>query len=157
MHKTRRYSMSSMLEYIKSHKTELFETILNEISEYIYRNSRYDVKFSLVAVYCEEICSDDIDILEEKLRKTDKIIRLNDHLLCIILDGISAELCAKAAENVNYHLLEMHANRKYYLSAADSQNYNPTYKNMVRTLFDRLEYAIENNLDNIVIYQDYVI
>jgi len=95
--------------------------------------------------------------LKKKLRKTDKLIFLNNDLCCAALDGISAEKCAKAAENVNHYLLELNARNKYYLSAADSQKYNPKYNNMVQTLFDRLEYAIENNLDNIVIHQDYVI
>lgn len=150
--------MSNILEYIKSHKKELFETILNDISEYTYRNSRYNVCFSLVAVYCEkELSKDENEALIKKMRKTDKLIHLNDNLCCIVLDGISAELCAKAAENINYTLLEINVNNKYYLSAADSEHYNPKYNNMVRALFDRLEYAIENNLDNIVIYQDYII
>ena len=149
--------MSDILEYIKSNRVELFEIILSDISEYKYRNKRYDVEFSLVAVYCKDSFANDIEVLKKKLRETDKLICLNDNLCCIILDGISAERCAKAAENINYHLLEIDARNKYYLSAADSQNYNPKYKNMVRTLFDRLEYAIENNLDNIVIYQDYII
>ncbi len=149
--------MSDILEYIKSNKAELFETILNEISEYKYRNARYDVEFSIVAVYCENTFAVDVELLKKKLRQTDRLIYLNDHLCCIILDGISAELCAKAAENVNYHLLQINANNKYYLSAADSQNYNPKYINMIQSLLDRLEYAIENNLQNIVIYQDYVI
>jgi len=150
--------MSDILKYIKSNKAELFETILNEISEYKYRNARYDVEFSLVAVYCENIFAvKNIETLKKKLRQTDRVICLNDNLCCIILDGISAELCVEAAENVNYHLLQINVNNKYYLSAADSQNYNPKYKNMLLTLFGRLEYAIKNNLENIVIYQDYVI
>ncbi|ADN09430.1 hypothetical protein [Sulfurimonas autotrophica] len=149
--------MPDILEYIKSNKGELFETILNDISEYKYRNARYDVEFSLVAIYCKNTFAVDVETLKKKLRQTDRLIYLNDNLCCIILDGISAELCAKAAENVNYHLLQINVNNKYYLSAADSQNYNPKYKNMIQSLLDRLEYAIENNLENIVIYQDYVI
>jgi hypothetical protein len=149
--------MSDILKYIKTNRVELFETLLDAITEYKYRNTRYDVEFSLVAVYCENTFAKDIERLQKKLRQTDRLVYLNEHLCCAILDGISAELCAKAAENINYHLLEINDNNKYYLSAADSQNYNPKYKNMIRTLFDRLEYAIENNLDNIVIYQDYVI
>ena len=149
--------MSDTLKYIKNNQTELFETILNDISAYAYRNARYDVEFSLVAIYCANDFAVDVEILKEKLRKTDEFIYLNDNLCCIILDGISAEACEKAAENVNYHLLQINANYKYYLSAADSQNYNPKYINMIQNLFERLEYAIKNNLQNIVIYQDYVI
>lgn len=149
--------MSDILEYIKSNKAQLFQTVLNDISEYKYRNARYEVEFSLVAVYCEKAFVSDGEALKEKLRETDKLIYLTDNLCCIILDGISAELCAKAAENVNYHLLQLHANNKYYISAADSQNYNPKYRNMIQSLFERLEYAIKNNLQNIVIYQDYII
>jgi len=150
--------MSDILEYIKTNKIELFETILNDISEYKYkyRNTRYHVDFSIAAVYCKDAFIN-LEELQKKLRETDKLIYLNDNLCCIILDEISEEACEKAAENVNYHLLQINANYKYYLSAADSKNCNPKYTDMTQSLFKRLEYAIKNNLENIVIYQDYVI
>jgi len=149
--------MSDILEYIKTNKVELFKTILNDISEYKYRDIRYDVEFSLVAVYCENVFTDDVEVLRKKLRETDRLIHLNDNLCCIILDGISEEASEKAAENVNYHLLQINANNKYYISVSSSQNCNSECKSMLGHLFERLEYAIKNNLQNIVVYQDYVI
>jgi len=50
--------MSDIQIYIKNNRDELFETISKSISEYVYRNSRYDVDFSLVAVYCENSFTD---------------------------------------------------------------------------------------------------
>jgi len=145
-----------MSDILKINKAELFKTVLNDIKEYKYRNTRYNLDFSIVAVYCKEACVN-LEELQKKLRKTDKVIYLNDNLCCVILDGVSEKECEKAAENVNYHLLQINANYKYYLSAADSKNYNSEYRDMIQNLFERLEYAIENNLENIVIYQDYVI
>lgn len=148
--------MSDMYEYIKGHRSEIFEVVLNELSEYMYRHARYHVDFSIVAVYCADAFIN-LETFQEKLRKTDKLIYLNDNLCCIILDGISEEACEKAAENVNYHLLQINVNQKYYISAADLKNCEPKYTDMIQSLFERLEYAIKNNLQNIVIYQDYVI
>ena len=149
--------MYNILEYIKHNKEELIQTLLKEISEYEYRNSRYNVKFSLVAIYCENGCEIDFDTFKKTLRQTDKIIKINENIYCVVLDGISAEFCDKAAENINYNLLRLNVKNAYFMSAADSETYNPKYTNMIKSLLRRLEYAIENNLINIVVYQDYII
>ena len=149
--------MLDIYKHTNSNKEKIFEKVLNAIAPYKYRNTRYHVDFSLVAVYCEEPFIVDLEILQNKLRKTDTLVYINDNLCCIVLDGIAEEACEKAAENFNYHLLQIHANYKYYLSATDSKNCDAKYTNMIQSLFERLEYAIKNNLQNIVIYQDFVI
>jgi len=146
--------MPGILEYIKENEHQLSEIVMNSISEYMYRNTRYDTDFSIVLIYSYN----DIDIvaLQKRLRLTDKIIELEENLYCVILDGASTESCIKAAENVNFHLLELNANNKYYLSAADSHMNNPKYINMIQSIFERLDFAIKNDLSNIVVHQDYV-
>ncbi|WP_434658716.1 hypothetical protein [Sulfurimonas sp. NW9] len=64
----------------------------------------------------------------------------------------------KAAENINYNLLHLNSNNDYYISTIHSKEYEAKdYANMIYELFCRLEDALENNLKNIVVYQDFVI
>jgi hypothetical protein len=149
--------MQQILDNVKCNRHLYYETIIQNIEHFIYRDERYNASFSLAAVCSKEQTALNPDILHKELRKTDKIIRLSDDLLCIIFDYTTNSSYIKAAENLNSALKEIHFQENFYISTAESQEFATNYLNMINKLFDRLEFAIENNIYNTVVYDDYVI
>jgi len=149
--------MVEELKQIQDHRHVFHKIILNHITEYIYREERYTTSFALVAVYSKEPTAISPQELEQKLRKTDRLITLNSNLAIIVFDAATQDVYVKAAENLNALLKEMEFKNNFFLSAASSDEFHHNYREFTNKLCDRLEYAIENKLCNTVIYQDYII
>ena len=149
--------MSTILEEITKNKSNYYKTILENISEYIYREKRYQSHFSLLAIYHAPNIKVDTKKLQNTLRETDTLILLHPNILCVVFDSASDQSCIRAAENLNKTLQKIYFNERFYVSAADSSDFEMNYLDMSNKLFDRLEYAIENNQYNLVICQDYLV
>ncbi|WP_418641260.1 hypothetical protein [Sulfurimonas sp. ST-27] len=150
--------MLQVIAEIRKNEHQYMEVLKEEGQEFFYRKERYDSEFSFIAIYCECKIAIDFNELKKRLRSTDKFITLNDKLHCIIQDSVDEEHYIKAAENINYNLLHLNSNNDYYISTIHSKEYEAKdYANMIYELFCRLEDALENNLKNIVVYQDFVI
>ncbi|WP_457749708.1 hypothetical protein [Sulfurimonas sp.] len=150
--------MLQAIAEIRKNEHQYMEVLQKKGAEFFYRKERYATEFSLIVIYCECKFVIDFNEFQNSLRSTDKFITLNEKLHCIILDSIDEEHYVKAAENINYTLLHLNTKNDYYISTIHSQEYDKNdYANMIYELFSRLEDALENNLKNIVIYQDFVI
>ena len=130
---------------------------MDNIRDYIYREERYCAHFSLVTVCSEDKLEIDVDALKTELRETDKVIPLCSNLLYVVFDESKNHSYLKAAENLNKTLQKIHFQKKFFLSTADSEEFDKNYLDMTNKLFERLEYAINHNLHNTVVYQDYII
>jgi len=150
--------MLQVIAEIRKNEHQYMEILKEEGKEFFYRKERYGSEFSFIAVYCECKTAIDFNEIKKRLRSTDKLITLNDKLHCIILDSVDEEHYIKVAENINYNLLHLNTNNDYYLGTVHSKEYEvKECSNMIYELFSRLEDALENNLKNIVVYQDFVI
>lgn len=149
--------MSDILDYIKNHRRSAYKIIIDNITEYKYRQERYKTNFALVAIYSKEKTAINPDELRKMLRFTDKLIILTEDLACVVFDSTSDDSYVKAAENLNTILKNLDYKNNFFLSAADSEDFDLNYLEMTNKLCDRLEFAIENKLCNTVIYEDYLI
>jgi len=96
-------------------------------------------------------------MVTKMLRRTDKLISLNENLACVVFDSTSEDFYVKAAENLNKILENMDYKNNFFLSVADSEDFDFNYLEMINKLCDRLEYAVKNKLCNRVVYEDYLI
>ena len=149
--------MQNIIETLQNNRHNYYLKIFKEIDTYIYRQKRYNLSFSIASVYAEDENVIDIIKLESAIRKTDKIIKLSNNLLCIVYDITSDTTFVKTAENSNKKLQQIHCKKKFFMSVVESNEFNTNYLEMTNTLFERLEYAITNKLYNTVIYEDYII
>jgi len=149
--------MKNILSVLKKDRSVLHKKIMDNISEYIYRDKRYNSNFAVIAICSKKDITINYHKFMDKLRLTDKFISLNENLWCVILDSQSNEAYIKVAENMNIVLRHLDYEENFYMSVVNSKNYNKEYFNMINRLFERLEYAIENNIIDTVIDQDYII
>ena len=149
--------MIDILNVINEYKHPFFKVIMENITEYTYRKERYKTNFALAIIYSQEKTAIDLDNLKKMLRRTDKLIILNEDLICVVFDYTSDDSYVKAAENLNKILENIDYKNNFFLAAADSADFNLNYLEMTNELCDRLKYAIKNKLHNTVIYEDYLI
>ena len=149
--------MLDALNYINNNRHSFCKKIMDNITEYIYRQKRYKTNFSLVLIYSKEKAAINPDDFRKKLRHTDKLIVLNENLACVVFDSTAETSYVKAAENLNKILENMDYKNNFFLSVADSEDFDFNYLEMINKLCDRLEYAVKNKLCNRVVYEDYLI
>ena len=146
--------MDNVLANIKENISEFHKVIMKNIEEYAYRAKRYDSKFSIMLFCKRENIDIDFEKLEDKLRKTDKLIRLNDDLWCIVLDSTTDKTYTKATENIALLLQKLYYGKNLFIA---SQEFDSNYLGMLNELFYKLEYAVTNDVYDTVIEQDYII
>jgi len=149
--------MQKIIQNLQNKRHDYYTKILKEIDDYVYRDKRYNLSFSIAVVYAEDESVIDTIKLQDEIRKTDKIIKLSNNLLCIVYDITTNTTFVKSAENSNKTLQEIHCKKNFFISVAESREFNGNYLEMTNNLFARLEYAITNKLYNTVIYEDYII
>jgi len=149
--------MIDILKLINDNRHSFYTVITEDIAEYKYREERYKTNFALVTIYSKEKIAINPDNLKKMLRRTDKLIILNENLACVVFDSTSDNSCVKATENLNNILKNMDYKNNFFLAVADSEDFNLNYIEMINKLFDRLEYAIKNKLYDTVVYEDFLI
>lgn len=137
-----------MKNQIKENRKMYHEAIINRLSHFSYRKKRYKLNFSIAIGLCDE----QINLSEfiEIKRKTDDFIVLQNNLCCIIFDGADSDSAIKAAANMQTDFQYKYFNKKIFVSVVAAEDYDDDIA-MVNSLFDILDYAISNDLDNIVI------
>ena len=149
--------MLDALNYINNNKHSFCKKIMDNITEYIYRQKRYKTNFSLVLIYNKEKTVISPNEFKKKLRLSDKLIPINENLACVVFDSTAETSYVKAAENLTTILKNLDYKNNFFLSTVYSEDFDLNYLEMTNELFDRLKYAIENKLYDTVIYEDYLI
>ena len=149
--------MLDALNYINNNKHSFCKKIMDNITEYIYRQKRYKTNFSLVLIYSKEKAAINPDDFRKKLRHTDKLIVLNENLACVVFDSTAETSYVKAAENLTTILKNLDYKNNFFLSTVYSEDFDLNSLEIINNLFDRLKYAIEHKLHDTVIDQDYLI
>jgi len=149
--------MLNILQELKDNRQTYYNLLIENIADYIYREKRYSTRFSVVLIYNENSVLADTETLQNNFRETDKLIPINSHLIFAIFDSVNDDSYLKAAENLCKTLQKAHYKERFFSSTANSVEFNTNYLDMTNKLFERLEYAIKNNIFNSVVYQDYII
>ena len=149
--------MQTMLNDIKYTKSFCYPTIMDLMSDFIYREKRYKTNFSIAFIYSDNAFADGLPDIQKGLRMTDKMTYITYNLLFVIFDYAQEDSYVKAAENLFKTLGHDDYHQKYYIATSYSQDFDENYLNMINVLFERLEYSVTHNLANTVNEQDYVI
>ena len=135
-----------LLEQLQKNQKEFHDIILSAMQEYSYRFKRYGVDYT-VALYA---LSDtiNIDIVKSMIRKTDRVIELDEHFFCIIFDFVEADAGLKASENILAKIEPQIFGKKIFVSVVNSKDASSKEEH-IRKLFDLLSYEIKNNIDDV--------
>ena len=150
-------NIPKMLHDIESIRRFAYQTIIDLIGDYIYREKRYDTHFSLVTIYTNKPLAVHAQELQKVLRKTDTLICVTDNIICVIFDATQNKSYVKAAENLYKTLKHIDYHQQFFIATAFSNDFNKNYLEMINKLFERLKYSVEHKLCNTVVYEDYII
>lgn len=134
-----------MFELSKDKRNEYFEKIMDSLEEYSYRQKRYNVNFAVALVQHDmEISLEDFIQIK---RKTDRYIRLENNLCCIIFDCVDIDSSQKAMKNIKAQLEGSSIDKEIfvrYISSVECENASK----IVNSLFDMLEEFKYNDYTN---------
>ncbi len=147
----------TMLQELNTIRRFCYQTIMDIISDYIYREKRYKTHFSVAIIYSKDILNVHSEELRKTLRKTDKLVCITDNIVCVVFDAAQANGYVKAAENLYKALKSIEYQQDYYIATAFSDEFDENYLNMLNHLFDRLHYSVEHNCYSNINYEDYLI
>jgi len=130
------------------------EKLIQAIKDFTYRYKRYGIKFSIAIGHT----TDDIDLssLSEHVRESDRFIVLNHNTCVIVLDCADDDCGIKAANNLLTLFQGNYFSGSMYTAIVTASNYDTSLL-MVRELFYLLNYAIENNMNAILVEHSQVI
>lgn len=132
---------------LKNNRKNYLETIVEGLKDYSYRNKRYQVDFAVGIGLCEK--SVDFSEFVKNKRKTDELILLEDNMCCAIFDCAPAESAIMASSNMLVEFKNRNPDKHIYTSVVSSKDYDGD-RIMINSLFDILEYAVENNMPDVV-------
>ena len=142
------------LEKLKKNRRKYHKNIKEAVEHYAYRGDRYNINFSIaIGVSDEDI---DLSSFSEFTRKSDAFLILEKNICCIILDCTPPGGGMKAAGNMLTGFQQRFFGRSLYSSVVCYSDYQDINK-MVNHLFDVLEFAIDHNMDNLVVDPSQVI
>jgi len=124
------------------------EKILHSTDDYEYRYRRYDIGYSVAIAYAPDPV--DTDSLCTRIRRSDRHIVLDEHTHAVVFDCTDDEKGIKASNNLLTYFQSTHFSQTVYAAIVSSGEY-PSAIAMISKLFFLLEYAIVNNMDNLII------
>ena len=137
-----------MINLIKTNRNNYLSMIHDNMNEYSYRNKRYNINYAVAVGLCDNDIA--LNNFGNLARETDKFIILEDNLCSIILDCTPVHHAIKAASNMQTAFQNQYFNKSLFTSVVSSEDYTCNHK-MINSLFDTLEYAITENMDNMVV------
>ncbi len=124
------------------------EKLTQAVKDFNYRFKRYEVNYSIAIGHSPE--NIDLSPLSERIRESDRFIIL-DHNTCAIVFDFADNTCGiKAANNLLTHFQGTFFSTPLYLGIVTAGNYDTNSK-MVHELFDFLDYAIEHNMNSVLV------
>jgi len=115
----------------------------NICSDYFYRFERYDINFSVAIFYSESTL--DPKVFEMHIRQSDRLIKIQDNLFCVVLDVTSHEEGLKASENIFASYEAGHFSQKLYVSLVNAKEFSTTDA-LKAKLFALLDTAIKEDI-----------
>jgi len=146
-----------LLKELDSMRQTYQQSVIEFLDEYIYRERRYKVHFSVALVFSKESLQAHAESLNNTLRKTDRVISIAENLLCVVFDATQEESYVKAAENLYKTLKSIEYRQDYFVATVFSNEVNDNYLLVLNRLFERLYYSLEHDYCDHVTYEDYII
>ncbi len=143
-----------MINVFKEKRQTLQAKLLHEATDYEYRFKRYHLNYSIAIGFTPE--SIDMTPLSAFIRASDRFVVLEPNICAIILDGTADEGGIKAANNLLTYFQNHFFGHSLFASVATASNFIDA-SHLVHEVFDLLEYAIANNMDNLLIDSSQVI
>lgn len=137
-----------MVTELISQRQELQKKLLQEISDYDYRFSRYQINYSLALAYSPEMI--DTESMCSRIRRSDRYIPLTDHFHAVVFDHTDDDKGIKAANKLLTYFQHTYFSTPAYSAIVSTGDYT-TAASMVGKLFYLLEYAIRHRMDNHVL------
>lgn len=137
-------------EYLSS----MQEKLLQAMKDFKYRFKRYGINYSIAIGYSPE--NVDLTPLSLHIRESDLFIVLDHNTCAVILDSTNDEGGIKAANNLLSHFQGNFFSIPLYTGIVTASNYD-TVALMMHDLFYLLDYAIKNNMNNIIMEPSQVI
>lgn len=135
-----------LLEDIRKKRRKYQKNILESIGNEVYDCGRYKVNISLAIVDTQSRTH--LEEFANTLRNTDKFIVLDDHVYCVIFPFTDIVQGVKAISNLLSKFEMKNFSEKIYLGVVNLEDCQIPEREIGK-LFDILEYAIENGMNNI--------
>lgn len=142
-----------MTNYVNDQRKILQEKLLEEISDYDYRFTRYKISYSLAIAYTPE--PTELTSLLPHIRKSDRFIPLNDHFHAVVFDFTDEEKAIKASNKLLTFFQYTYFSKSIFASVITADNHR-TPDRMIAKLFDLVVYSIRHNLDNHIMDQSQI-
>ena len=130
---------NKLIEQILENYNSYKNTILRNIEEYSYRKIRYSVDFTVALFIVEKEL--DSDFINEKVRDTDRVLKLDQNIVGIVFDFADEEAGFRATENI---LSKMEAS--LFVSVVNSSGMVDDDE-QIRKAFDTLIDEIRNHCE----------
>lgn len=137
-----------MLNILNQNRHKYQEELTKVCEEYHYRFTRYHVQYSIALAYIDENC--DLSSCGSQLRESDIITFFQPNLCAIVFDNTNVEYGIKAANNVLTRIQNLYFAKHFYISIITASDEQSEFQ-MVHDLFDLMAYALEHNMDNLVV------
>ena len=122
--------------------------LLEEITDLDYAFSRYQVNYSIALGYTVDKV--DMEPLNTYLRKSDRLIVLNEHLCAVVFNHTDDEGGIKAANNLLTYFQTAYFGKSLYASVVTASNHNDPAQ-AVHALFDLIDYSVSKNMNNLIL------
>ncbi|MDP2849770.1 MAG: hypothetical protein Q8O20_01715 [Sulfuricurvum sp.] len=144
-----------MINTLNQQRQNFQEQLIKEITEFHYRFNRYHTKYSIALAYISEE-NGDLSICSEHLRESDTLILFQNNFCALIFDSTNEEQGIKAANNVLSDVQNIFFAKHFYMAVTTASDEYSEFQ-MVHDLFDLISYALEHNMDNLVIDSSQII
>lgn len=144
-----------MIDALSTHRQHYQEMLLKEITSYHYRFTRYHLNYSIVLAYISEE-NGDLSPCGNYLRGSDSIIYFRSNFCAIVFDNTNEEQGIKAAENILSRVQARFFSKHFYMVVISATEEKSEFQT-VHDLFDLIAYALEHNMDNLVVDASQVI
>ena len=136
-----------MVTFSAEQRSIMQEKLTQAIKDFSYRFKRYEINYSIAIGYSPEEL--DLTPLSHFIRESDRFVVLDQHTYAIILDCTDDESGIKAANNLLTHYQGEHFSKPLYTSIVTADNFD-TVPLMIQELFYLLDYALEHNMNSIL-------
>lgn len=143
-----------MSTFSSEQRSIMQEKLSQGIKDFAYRYKRYGINYSVTIGYSPE--NVDFSHVVEHIRNSDRFITLDSNTCAVILDCADDECGIKASNNLLTHFQGEYFSTTLYACLVTASNYS-TPALMTHELFYLLAYAIENNMNNILVEHSQVI
>ncbi|MBV5321197.1 MAG: hypothetical protein JZU62_05895 [Sulfuricurvum sp.] len=138
-----------MLNTLNQQRLHYQETLIKTSADYHYRFNRYKTKYSVALAYISEE-NGDLSSCGEHLRESDTIIFFQPNFCGIVFDNTNDEEGIKAANNILSRVQNLFFAKHFYMATITATAEQSEFQ-MIHDLFDLIAYALEHNMDNLVV------